>query len=163
MDFMDVSVLFGQYDTDVIFEYTLGIAFFVDDESNRELLYDELHLITSADITTEDDVMDIRILNNKLSTDSNISHRQMPRRESMGMTEGDYAEFVSTFGFMLNHLKRWLNDDVFSKGWPFPFSMDEFATSVTFKEKSFHMMLEVEEDAAKFFEDDFGYGYDYYN
>jgi len=81
--------------------------------------------------------------------------RKLPIRNSMGMTEADYREFVSTFGFTLNYLKKWLNDVVLRNGIVFPYNTHEFDTSLKFAEKSMHIIIEVEDDAAQYFEKDF--------
>ena len=72
---------------------------------------------------------------------------------NMDLTENDYREFLSTFGFTMNYLKKWLNDVYFRDGLFFPYNVSEFKTRVGFKEKSMHIMLEVEDDAEDFFED----------
>ena len=64
----DVKVLLGQFDTDMIFEYTLCMSWF--DSKHLELMYDELKMISSMDMTAENDVMFIKLLNHKLDIDS---------------------------------------------------------------------------------------------
>jgi len=73
----------------------------------------------------------------------------------MDVTENEYREFLSTYGFTMNYIKKWMNDVYFRDGIPFPYNINEFKTSVSFKEKSMHVMLEVEEDADVYFEDNY--------
>jgi hypothetical protein len=60
---------------------------------------------------------------------------------------------LSTYGFFLADFKKWLNNDYLSWGIRFPYNPEEFYTTVAFQEKSMHIMLEVEDDAYKFFDD----------
>jgi hypothetical protein len=46
----------------------------------------------------------------------------MPIRNSMNMNSNDYREFVSTFGFTMNWMKKWLNEVVWANGMYFPYS-----------------------------------------
>jgi len=78
MTFSNIVVLFGQFDTDAVIEYTLNIEFNI--EGGQELLYDEIHMITSADIESENDVVLIKILNNKIDTDPKWGKKTMPTR-----------------------------------------------------------------------------------
>jgi hypothetical protein len=70
-----VNVLFGQYDTDMIIEYTAQMRFHEDNASGKELMYDELKMILSMDMTAEDDILFMRILNLKLDIDSRFGQR----------------------------------------------------------------------------------------
>lgn len=139
----DVKVLFGQFDTDMIFEYTLCMTWF----DKEELMYDELKMISSMDMTTENDIMYIKLLNHKLDIDSKFGQRSQPIMNNMELTENEYREFLSTFGFTMNYIKKWLNDVYFRDGIFFPYNVSEFDTRVSFKEKSMHIMLEIEDNA----------------
>lgn len=48
--FKDINVLFGQHNTDVIFEYTMMMTIMEDRENAPELMYDEVRMITCFDI-----------------------------------------------------------------------------------------------------------------
>ena len=63
----DIDVVFGQYDTDIIFEYKVCMSWF--DRNGTHLMYDELKMISSMDMTVENDVMFITLLNHKLDID----------------------------------------------------------------------------------------------
>jgi hypothetical protein len=123
--------MFGQFDTDVVIEYQINLGF-MDDNTGEELLYDEIRMVTSADIEAQNDIVMINLLNNKIDTASHFGNKKLPIRNSMDMTENDYREFLSTLGFTLNYLKKWLNDVVLRNGIIFPFNTHEFDTSLKF-------------------------------
>jgi hypothetical protein len=148
-----VNVLFGQYDTDVILEYTACMQF--ADTDNKELMYDEVKMILSMDIEADDDIVFVKILNLKHDIDSRFGQRSAPVRDGMDLTENEYREFLSTYGFAMNWVKKWMNDVYLRNGILFPWGMDEFYTSVYFQEQSMHIMLEVEDDAEKFLDEEF--------
>lgn len=152
MHMKDVKVLFGQFDTDMIFEYTLAVTWF---GAGKELMYDEHKMISSMDMTATNDIMFIKLLNHKLDIDSKFGQRSQPIMNNMELTENEYREYLSTFGFTMNYLKKWLNDVYFRDGILFPYNVSEFKTEVSFQETSMHIMLEVEDDAEQFFEDNY--------
>ena len=73
-------------------------------------------------------------------------------RNGMNLTPNEYREFLSTFGFTNNYMKKWMNDVVFRNGVRFPYNMSEIYTTIKFQEKSAHIFLEVEDNAAKVLE-----------
>ena len=115
-------------------------------------MYDELRMITSCDIKAENDVVFVTFLNHKLDSDAKYGHRTLPLRNSMQMTEVEYREFLSSWGFTMTYLKKWVNEDVLVNGIQFPYTMEEFYTTLKFKEKSMHLMLEVEKSFSKIFD-----------
>lgn len=135
LGFKDVKVLFGQYDTDIIFEYTATLKFHEGSISGKELLYDEINMIMSMNMEAEDDILFINLLNLKLDIDSRFGQRSAPIRDGMELTENEYREFLSTYGFALNYMKKWLNDVHFREGIHFPFNPEEFYTTLNFQEK----------------------------
>jgi len=44
----------------------------------------------------------------------------------------------------MNYVKNWMNDVKLKHGTLFPYGVDEFKSSVNFKPKSMHILLEVE-------------------
>jgi hypothetical protein len=152
VNFKDVNVMFGKYDSDVVFEYTFGFSMRQDFDGAPELMYDELKMITSMNVRAEDDIVFIDILKNKLDIDNKYGQKEAPMRNGMNLTPNEYREFVSTFGFFQNYLKKWFNNVYFKNGIMFPYNPKEIYTTVAFQEKSMHVMLEVEEEADKFFE-----------
>jgi len=115
------------------------------DANGTQLIYDELKMISSMDMTAEHDVMYIKLLNHKLDLDNKFGQRSQPIKNGMELTENEYREYLSTLGFTMNYLKKWLNDVYFRDGLFFPYNISEFDTRVAFKEKSMHIMLEVED------------------
>lgn len=115
----------------------LGISI----DGGRELLYDEVMMVTAVDVESKNDVLFVKIINNKIS--SQMGRKLMPLRNSMEMTPADYREFISTLGFTTNFMKKWLNDVVLRAGLKMPFKMDEIETEVQFQDKSMHIMMEV--------------------
>ena len=65
MTYSNVEVLIGKYDTDLLMKYTLHISFSI--EGGRELLYDEITMVTSLNMDMRKDVVFIKVLNNKIN------------------------------------------------------------------------------------------------
>lgn len=110
-------------------------------------------MVTSINMEADDDILMMNILNLKLDITHKNGLKSMPSKNSMNMTKEDYKEFISTFGFWLNALKKWLNEEMLREGVFFPYGVDEFYTRLNFKEKQMHIMLEVEKEAEAFFEE----------
>lgn len=70
LSFKDVSIKFGQFDTDVVMEYTMGLDFALDQKDSESLFKDELKMITSFNMQTVDDKMMINVLMHKMNIDS---------------------------------------------------------------------------------------------
>ena len=85
VSYKDIHVMFGQFDVDVILEYTMCISFSIDSAKSQELLYDELKMVTSFNMKWENDVAFITILNNKLDIPK-ASVKSQPIRNSMKLT-----------------------------------------------------------------------------
>jgi hypothetical protein len=113
VNFSDFDVKFGQFDTDILFSYTQNIKFMI--EGGQELLYDEIKMITTLDVEAENDVVFVKVLNNKIDSRNNV-RKNLPVRNTMDMTTNEYREFLSTFGFTMNYMKKWLNEVVFRDG-----------------------------------------------
>jgi hypothetical protein len=133
LHYKDIKVLFGQYDTDVILEYTACMQF-QNSTNQAELLYDEVKMILSLDMTAKDDILFIKILNLKHDIDGRFGQRSKPIRDGMNLTENEYREFLSTYGFAMNFIKKWMNDVYLREGIVFPWGIDEFYTSVYYNE-----------------------------
>ena len=144
--YKDINVMLGQFDVDTIIEYTLCIAFYQDDSKQKELLYDELKMVTSFNMKIDNDVAFITILNNKLDLPKKNMKKE-PVRNSMKMTNNEYREFLSTFGFTMNFMKKWMNDVTLRGGVYLPYNMEEIYTSIDFSTKAAHIFLEVEDKA----------------
>lgn len=168
MGFKDMTVLYGQYDTNVIVEYTVCLDFKPDDpgsykqgkatdnkQGNAEtVFYDELHVITTLEVGVKDNLMQIKILQHKLDMQK-YSQTTQPLKSSLGVTENEYREFLQAFGFTLNEQRKWLNDVILLEGIKFPYTIEEIKTEVKFNEGSMHVFMEVEKEAVDFFEEEF--------
>jgi len=51
--FKNFNVMFGQYDTDVIIEYTLTVDFRKHEKDAKSVFYDELKMVTTGQIVTK--------------------------------------------------------------------------------------------------------------
>lgn len=71
VQFKDINVIFGSYDTDVIASYTVCFSLSqVMGSQAREIIYDELKMVTSAKVHAENDQLYINLLKNKLIIDN---------------------------------------------------------------------------------------------
>ena len=93
--FSHFETQFGKYDTDCIFDYTMGISWYLDTLGSKELIYDEIKMVTSANLKTDNDLLFIDILNHKLMDSPNTSTKKLPIRNTLDMTTKDYREFLS--------------------------------------------------------------------
>ena len=154
MTFKDISVSFGQFDVDMSIDYTLCLSVRMDLLGAKELIYDELMMRSSANVRAENDIMHIDLLEHKLNLDSRGGNRDAPKRNSMDMTTNQYREFLEDFSFTMSEMKKWLNDVVFrGDRVRFPYSLKEFQTSVQFQKNKMHVMIDVEDKAYQFLEE----------
>lgn len=118
----------------MILDYTLNFGIYYDSAKNKtkttELIYDKIRFITSANIKTDNDILDIEVLEHKLNIDYNTKGRQLPLRNSMKMSQNDYREFISTLGFSSKYFKQWINQYIFAGGVKFPYKPTEFKTDL---------------------------------
>jgi len=131
--------------------FTLEIQFSEDGEDGKEVLYDELKILTSLDVEVLKDIAFPHFVTLKLDLDKKFS-KAKPKRTSLTLTERDYRKFLSTFGLSLMEVKTLLNDVVMINGVAFPYNVEEIYTTVDFLDKSMHVFMEVEDSAAEFFE-----------
>lgn len=150
----DIKVRFAEFNTDIILEYTLCAAVYLGDASPREVLYDEFPMITSLFASIDRDVLFPNIVALKLNLAKKFT-KIKPQRSSMDFTETEYQKFIQTVALTLDEIKNILNDSVMMDGIEFPYTVDELYTTVQFMERSMHIFLEVEENAAEFFEEEF--------
>lgn len=149
----DVTVLFGSFDSDIIISYTVCLQ--LNLENGDEIIYDELRMVTSMKVRAEDDLVYPTLLKHKLYIDNQYGQSTEPLRNGMKLTTNEYREFISSFGFYQNYLKKWLNNVYFKNGLSFPYNPSELYTTLDFQEKQMHIMLEVEGDFGRFMEDEF--------
>jgi hypothetical protein len=79
-----------------------------------------------------DDILFITLLNHKLNVNNKFGQKDVPMRNSMSLTANEYREFLSTFGFTNNYMKKWMNDVIFRNGVRFPYNMKEIYTTIKF-------------------------------
>lgn len=112
---------------------------------SKELMYDEIRFISSANVETKNDMAFITILKNEILMDSAFGGRQNAIRSTLKQTNNEYREYLSQLEAAAVNMKSWLNTSVFNGGAQFPYHPDEFITEIKFLEKSVHVMFELEE------------------
>ena len=90
-----IEVQLGQFDADVIVSYTLHTGWFMDLLGAKELLYDEVRFVTKASIKTENDKVNMKVLDHKMNMDSKFGGKQLPLRNGMKLTRNEYREYLS--------------------------------------------------------------------
>lgn len=85
VSFKDVKVLFYNFDTDLIFEYTMIMNWLPDDDhasdpgkkgtkgTKETLFYDEFNMVTTATLEVVDDIGYLNILNHKLDLNNKFA------------------------------------------------------------------------------------------
>lgn len=141
-----ITVTFGQFDCDMIVDYTLEFAIFEDKADPKELIYDEIKVITSMDISTLNDDVTVKVLENKLNIDIGGRGRTLPVRNNMKMTPKEYREFISALGFSAKYFRDWINESVFAGTVRLPYRPNELLTRVKFQDKSAHVFFEIENE-----------------
>lgn len=139
-------------------DYTLCLDFRQIDPNGKKggkrLLYDEIKMLSSANVKVKDDVMDLFIDSHKINFDRRYGHKLVPKVDHLGMSEYEYRKFLSTFGFSMNELKKWLNKSILAGGVAFPYKMDQLDTKLAFYEDRMHIFLEFEEKSFLFLEEE---------
>lgn len=155
VEFANIGVTLGQFGCDIIMDYTLKFSIMSDDAKSTELLYDEVHFTTAANINTENDIVHIAVQSNKINIENKFGGRQLPIRNGMDLSKNEYREFISTLGFSARYWKDWINQSVFKGGVRFPYKPNEFLTDLKFQAKSAHLFFELEPEIANLLEKDF--------
>jgi len=153
VEFKDIKVTFGQYEVDMVLDYTLCMKWRLDLLGSKELLYDELMMQSSANIRAESEILHIDLIEHKLRLDERGGNRDYPRRNTMDMTQNEYREFLEDMSFSTSEFKKWLNDVVLrGDRVRFPYNLKEFQTSLNFQKNKVHVMIDVEDDAYVYLE-----------
>ena len=87
LSFSNINVTFGKFDTDVVLEYTLHYKIGID--GGKELFYDKIDIISSANIAARNDIVFINVLNHKIS-ENKLNKKSLPIRNGIGMTKKQY-------------------------------------------------------------------------
>jgi len=93
----------------------------------------------------ENDNLTLVVENHKINYDR-TNHKLAPVDDKLGMTEYQYRKFLSTFGYSMSELRRWMNSEVLNVGYHFPYNTDQIDTRFSFKEDVMYVFLEFEED-----------------
>lgn len=109
----DVKFKAGEADIEVSFTMGLEVSADADNTGVKSVFYDEIPIVTTLNMRADDDIAYITILENKLNIDSRFGHSVAPTRTSLDITESEYREFISSFGFYLNYLRKYLNNVYF--------------------------------------------------
>ena len=86
ISFKDVNVLFGQFDTDIILDYTICVSFSLDVVGAQELMYDEVAMITSMNMQAKNDILFIQLMNHKINMGNKFAQKSVPMRNQMNLT-----------------------------------------------------------------------------
>ena len=152
-EFRDIKVQFGKFDVDVIFNYELCFNVFLDLLGAKEIFYDCIVMSTAANVRTENEVMHIDLIEHKVNLNTEGANRDAPKRNALNLTVNEYREFLEDFSFTASEFKKWLNDVVLrGDRITFPYTMDEFQTSVRFEDSKMHLLIDVEDQAYKYLE-----------
>ena len=119
------------------------------------MIYDEIRFITSADISTNHDLVMIKVLEHKVNIDNKFSGKQLPVRNKMNISKNEYREFLHTLGFSAKYFKNWINESVFKGKTRFPYKPEEFLTKLKFANKSVHLFFEIENEFLQLLQKDF--------
>jgi|DEB0MinimDraft_12_1074336.scaffolds.fasta_scaffold27857_1 hypothetical protein len=153
VSFKDIKVTFGQYEVDMIVDYTLCMSWRTELLGSKELLYDELIMQSSANIRAESEILHIDLIEHKLNLDARGGNRDMPKRNSMDLTTNEYREFLEDMSFSTAEFKKWLNDVVLrGDRVKFPYNLKEFQTSLQFEKQKLHVMIDIEDKAYQYLE-----------
>jgi hypothetical protein len=155
-DFKDIKVQFGKYDVDAIFDYTMCFTVKMDVLGARELMNDCIVMTSALNVKSENQVMHINLIEHKVNLNTDGANRDAPKSNSMEMTVNEYREFLEDFSFTVSEFKKWLNDVVLRGDRVlFPYTIDEFETSLKFEDQKMHLMFGVEDEAYKYLEQRF--------
>jgi hypothetical protein len=152
-DFKDIKVQFGKYDVDAIFDYTMCFTVKMDVLGARELMNDCIVMTSALNVKSENQVMHINLIEHKVNLNTDGANRDAPKSNSMEMTVNEYREFLEDFSFTVSEFKKWLNDVVLRGDRVlFPYTIEEFETSLKFEDQKMHLLFGVEDAAYKYLE-----------
>lgn len=118
----DVEVQFGVDDADMVLNYTLQMKIYKDLAENEPEYFDEMKVITGLKAEADDDVVYLTLLEHKLDVDAHFESQTAPKNTTLDITTGEYREFLSSFGFYMNYLRKYMNNVVFKNGIKFPYN-----------------------------------------
>lgn len=137
-------------------DYTVCFSVKMDLLGARELIHDCIVMSSAANIKAENEVMHIDLIEHKVNLGTEGANRDAPKRNSMDMTVNEYREFLEDFSFTVSEFKKWLNDVVLrGDRVKFPYRVDEFGTSLKFEDQKMHIMVDIEDKAYQYLEEQF--------
>ena len=104
--FKDVAVQFAPNDDDpphIVLNYKMHVTF-LDDSTGKELLYDELPMLTTFNVDDREDIILPYILENKIDDENKYSRRTTPIRNALNIGKDDYQPLLDSIQFSLNVL-----------------------------------------------------------
>lgn len=99
-----------------------------------ELIYDEIRMVSAANVQMKDDVVFINLIENKVDIDNRYGQKETPMRNGMKLTPTEYKELISNYAFFGSYAKKWMNNVYFKNGIQMPYNPKEIYTSLAFKE-----------------------------
>lgn len=155
IEFKDIDVQFGKYEVDVIANYQMCITV-LGHKSKKELLYDCFAFTSAANVHNRDQILHIDLMEHRLNLNGETANREAPRRNKMDMTTNEYREFLEDVSFTVSECKTWLNDVILrGNKVRFPYAVEEFKTTLNFEDAKMHLMLDIEDKAYRFLEEEF--------
>jgi hypothetical protein len=116
---------------------------------NTEIFLDELKETVALEVEMEDDIVFAEIHEMQLSIHDRYS-RDYPMRSSFNITENEYRRFTQDFSLMLVSQKKYLNEVVLRNGIKFPYEVEQFYTTVQFRDGAMYFINVVEEEYATY-------------
>ena len=83
---------------------------------SSELLYDEIRMVTSFNMKTENDMVYLIVQDNKIKIDAQFGGRQAPVRNNLKMLNNEYREYLTQYGYAAYQMQNWMNTDIFKNG-----------------------------------------------
>ena len=101
-----MAVQFAPNDDDpphIVLNYKMHVTF-LDDSTGKELLYDELPMLTTFNVDDREDIILPYILENKIDDENKYSRRTTPIRNALNIGKDDYQPLLDSIQFSLNVL-----------------------------------------------------------
>ena len=70
----------------------MSVRFTLDQKDSLELFYDELRMIISLNLDSDNNILHINIQNHKMVNNNKFSTKSAPTQNSMKMTQNEYRE-----------------------------------------------------------------------
>lgn len=93
----------------------VGISIKEDSEGAKDLIYDEIKLVTDLQVRAERDMLLLTIMSHKMERQNQYNQRYQPKKNSINMTDIEYKSFLSEFEQMQGALRQWMNKKILGK------------------------------------------------